>query len=352
MSYTDRKINPNLLVNGNFDIWQRTESVAGPTNGAYAADRFQWTFLGANAVTMASSTDVPTLAESGVLSQKSLHINVTTADTSIIASDIATVRYKMEGYDFAPLAQKPWTLSFWVKATKTGTYSIGARNNGIDRGFATEYTIDTTDTWEKKTVLMAASPSAGSWDYENGVGLYLEWVLMAGTDHHVTAVDTWESANVTASGNQVNGVDSTDNQFRLAQVKVEEGYDATPFTLAGENVGAELALCQRYLYNVVLGANDSVAVGQCISTTSCRGIIVPFPVAMRVAPTMTISAAGDFALNQANNTAEAVTALTMANSSQTYAQLNATVAANMVAGDASRLNDDGGANATMWFAAE
>jgi hypothetical protein len=44
------------------------------------------------------------------------------------------------------------TLSFWVKSTKTGTFIASLYDNDNNRLISKSYTVNTTDTWEKKTI--------------------------------------------------------------------------------------------------------------------------------------------------------------------------------------------------------
>lgn len=149
----------------------------------------------------------------------------------------------MEGYDWSRIAQRTFTLSFWVKSTKTGIFCVSFTNSGSDRSYVAEYTVNVTDTWEKKTVTIAPSPSAGTWLYTNGRGLLINFLLAAGTNFHSTA-DSWQTGFNLSTSNQVNAMDSAANNFKLALIQVEAGDTATPFEIRSR--GEEMALCQRY----------------------------------------------------------------------------------------------------------
>lgn len=236
--------NDNVVINGDFNVWQRGTSFAAATN-TYTADRWRFDIGSTVAVyTLSRSTDVPTLAQSGHLSNYSLLADCTTLDASIAAGDFAHIVHPIEGYVFQRIAQKPFVLSFWVKATKTGIYTI-AFTNSVDRCYVAEYTINTTATWEKKTIVILASPSGGTWNYTNGLGVYLTFNLVMGSTYHTTA-GAWQSTVDFATSNQVNAADSTSNDFRLAQVKIEPGNLATPF--APRLFIEDLRLCQRYYW--------------------------------------------------------------------------------------------------------
>jgi hypothetical protein len=235
-------LNENPIINPCMEIWQRGTSFASITDGAYTADRWQYVKSGAMVHDVAQSTDVPTVVQAGVLFNYSVLVDCTTIDGAIAAGDYCLFGQKIEGYNWRYLAQRQFTISFWVKATKTGTYCVGFKN-ASDRSYVAEYTINTTDTWEYKTLTVSASPSTGTWDYTNGAGLYLWFVLAGGSTYHTTA-NAWQNGNYFATANQVNACDNVANNFRITGVKLEVGASAT--TLRLRHFQHELALCQRY----------------------------------------------------------------------------------------------------------
>ena len=233
----------NLVINGDFNIWQRGTSFAAIANGTYTADRFSYHKVGDMVHTVSRNTDVPTQAQSGHKSSYSLKVDCTTIDAAIAAGDYCFISHKIEGYGMQAVMGKWATISFWVKATKTGTYCFAMRNSAGDKTWISEYTVSSSDTWEKKTITVNFSDSTGTWLYTNGVGLICSWALATGSTFQSTA-DSWLATNDWATSNQVNATDSTDNNFFLSQVKFEIGNIATPFV--PRHFGEELALCQRY----------------------------------------------------------------------------------------------------------
>jgi len=256
--------NRNAIINGDFNIWQRGTSFAAIASGAFSADRFVYHTVGTSINTISRDTDVPTQVESGYKSNYSLKLDVTTIDSSIAVDDFVLIRQTLEGFNFAPFMGKNVTLSFWVKAVKTGIYCVYFQNFGADRSYVVEYTINSASTWEKKTITLNFSDSGGVWNYINGVGLHVSWVLAAGTTYQTTA-DTWQTGDYKATSNQVNGVDNTDNNFWLAQVQLELGDTATDFD--HRPIVEELALCQRYY-------EKSYAYGTYAGATTEAGSIV------------------------------------------------------------------------------
>ena len=279
--------NKNAIINGDFNIWQRGISFASVANSNYTADRWEYSKTGAMVHTITRSTDTPTVAQAGKVFNYSLKIACTTPDASIAASDIAYISQKIEGFNFLPLAQKTNTYGFWVKAVKIGTYCI-AYGNEVDKSYVAEFTINASNTWEYKTITIAASPSAGTWDYTNGLGLKAYFVLAAGSSFQTTK-DAWQNGVFVSTSNQVNACDSTSNDFYLCGVQLESGSVATPFE--NRTIQEELALCQRYFETTYdqVAAGTITLVGRYTAVVSDNGaIIIPFKVPKRVAPSCSI----------------------------------------------------------------
>ena len=283
----------NLLIGGNFSTnpWQRGTSFSGVGSGDYVADRFRWRKAGIAAVTISKTADAPTVAEAGIFTEHCLHVDVTGADGSVGVNDNNRVLNVIEGYDWAQIAQRAFTVTFWVKSTKTGIFCVYFKNSAT-YSYIAEYTVNTTDTWELKTVNVSASPAAGTWNYTNGFGLEVGFSLAVGTTYQTTA-DAWNAGNFYATANQVNALDSTSNNFKIALIQVEEGSAATPFEVRSR--ADELALCQRYYqktYNQGInpGANTGTGTISYFTQTagvSAHSIMWNRPVTMRDTPTMT-----------------------------------------------------------------
>lgn len=288
-------INENLMIGGNFDTnpWQRGVTFATVATGTYTADRFSWIQSGAGVVTVKRTADAPTVAEAGLLGTYCLDVDVTTADGTIAVGDYYALNYKMEGYDFAQIAQRSFTVSFWVKSTKTGIFCFACRNSGTDRSYVAEYTINAADTWEHKIITVSASPSAGTWDYTNGIGLDMTWAIACGTTLGSGTLDTWDSNNMIATTNQVNGMDLDTNNFKVDFIKIEQGTQATAYE--PELFSIVLEKCQRYYeksYNLsdypgtATTATGAISTINANSTTQILGLVGQFAVKKRTTPTI------------------------------------------------------------------
>lgn len=268
----------NAIINGAFDIWQRGTSFASPTTSSYSADRWRIDHSTTGAFTVSRSTDVPTVAEAGVLANYSLKIDCTTAEAGVAAGEYANIYQPIEGYVWRNFAQRALTLSFWVKSPKTGTHYGFVLNSTTDRTFVFSYSVSAADTWEKKTVSITASPSAGTWDYTTGIGALVGFSLVAGGDYDNGVVGEWSSTFATAGSSPPNLLDNTANNFHLALVQLEVGPVATDFEIRPHPL--ELDLCRRY-YQTGVGYWVFGAVG----TTYAHNFQAVFSPTMRGTPT-------------------------------------------------------------------
>ena len=155
--------------------------------------------------------------------------------------------YKKERHnDFAKIAQRKSFLGFWVYATKIGTYCVSILNGAADQSYVYEYTVNTTNTWEYKQIPIAATPSSGTWDYVNGVGLRIYWAISAGSTYQTATTGQWIAGDFRATANQVNGTDSTNNNFRLTGVTLNSGQAPKKYRLP--DIRKELTGCYRYYW--------------------------------------------------------------------------------------------------------
>ena len=285
----------NVVINGGFDFWQRNTSFAAIANNIYHADRFHYIKTGVMVQTIARSTDVPTSSNSTY----SLLSTVTTIDASIAAGDYTGILQHIEGNVLRSFKSKKMVMTFWVKAFKTGTYCVSLRNGTATRSLVLEYTVNASNTWEKKTVRFTHDAS-GTWSYDTAIGLTAVFVIASGSTFNTTA-NTWQNGQFFATANQVNGVDSVSNTFQLADICMVEDNDGQTrvpeFMYAGRDVFEELQLCQRYYWVQSAGGNGFIGPAHSTVGVYLTGNFSP---SMRTGPIMS-GQTGTFAINNVAN---------------------------------------------------
>jgi hypothetical protein len=276
----------NLIINGAMNVAQRGTTHTLTSNASlYGIDRWRLTKVNMDELVLGydQSSEVPT----GQGFEKSLLVNVDTAETSLIANEYSYLRYPAEGQDLQQLAYgsssaKSLTLSFWVRSSVTGDYGILVYNSGADRGYTPKYTVNAANTWEKKTITISGDTS-GSFNHDNTLGLGLYFNLGSGSDFYGNGTESWgayDNGQLTVP-TQVNLHATQNNKFYITGVQLEVGSVATEFE--HRSYGEELTLCKRYYQE--LNPDERIVGGQ----GSTRVFVYHLPVEMRADPEHTVT---------------------------------------------------------------
>lgn len=229
----------NLIKGGDFtaNTWGRGTTFTSVVDGTETAIGWLWLQpVGVGAVSILKTADAPTMAQAGIYTQHCLHVDVTTADTDLTTNtDYYGISQRISGLDtgflgFGQTGARPLTVSFWVKSTVTGVFFFSIGNSALDRSYCTQYTVTTTDTWEKK-ILVIPPDVTGTWLNTSGIGLRCYWTIASG-DTYLFTPDVWGAGDVrvgAALASRANGMSSTSNNFKLALVQIEEGTGASVF---------------------------------------------------------------------------------------------------------------------------
>ena len=273
----------NRIINGDMRIDQRNAgaSITLSTTTQYPVDRFA-SFKGTSGATVTAQQS--STAPTGFVN--SIVYTVSTG-SSPAAGDINGFWQQIEGTNVSDLAwgsasALPITVSFWVRASVTGTYSFSLNNSAVDRFYVATYTVNSANTWEYKTIAIAGDTS-GTWLRTTGVGIQIVWDLGYGSNFNGTA-GSWGSSTIRRTSGSVQLVANTGATLYITGVQLESGSVATPFER--RPFGTELMLCQRYYQTVRACAQDNGAA----ASTKAYTIPVNFNVAMRAAPTITYTA--------------------------------------------------------------
>jgi len=232
----------NRIINGAMAISQRNgTSTITPVNGDYGVDRWTFGLAQSSKLTSAQTTTAPAGFNFSTLITSS-------SSYTPLTNDLFRFTQLIEGFNFADLGfgtanVKTFTLSFWVRSSLTGTFGGSLQNNNNDRSYPFTYTINAADTFEYKTVTVAGD-TTGTWvGATNGIGLYVNFSMGAGSGRLGTA-GSWQAAGYYGATGQVNLVATSGATWYITGVQLEVGTQATGFEY--RQFGQELALCQRY----------------------------------------------------------------------------------------------------------
>ena len=309
----------NMIINGGMIVSQRGTGTLTVSNSGqnYQVDMYRGRANGGGQFSIQQVIDAP----SGTGLYNSLKLQVTTADTSIGNTDYYEVIQYIEGSSLLPTeyggsGAKTCTLSFYVKSNVTGTHTGAIGNEGNNRGFGFNYTINSANTWERKTITIPGD-TTGTWNKNNSVGAKIIFSLGIGANFATANVSTWEARETMGTDDGQNLIASTSNNLYLTGIQFEVGNIATTFE--HRSIGDELLRCKRYYYqeyrNGSTGGNGAGIFAMGMTANSSSGSIyatMNHPVEMRAAPTATFS--GTFAAHRFGVAINQITAANMSGS--------------------------------------
>lgn len=264
--------NKNLVINGDFQVWQRGTSFNYNFNTDWTADRW-WVYCpGATSGTLEQSTDVPP----GQTFTHSFYFNINAA-----CSAGTNIELTKPGNNSQFKVGSTWTLSFWIKSPTYVTNPLilprfrdshANGNNSVNAVVAFPTFTCPTNTWTKivKTFTITGTAAATNKTLE------------------------LEFSNIPA-GTKITGL-----QF-------EKGAVVTPFE--HRLAATELVLCQRY-FQVIGGQVSYQRFGMGYLYSSTGGYFtVPYKVTMRAAPSLSYN--GSFRISNGSGSNPTVTSLSV-----------------------------------------
>jgi len=254
----------NKIYNGKMDVDQRNSgSSVTLTNNltTYIVDRFSVQPVNMDEATDMSAQQVDDGPDGFA---HSLKVTTNTAESAIAADEFVDVFQKMEGQDFQDLAYntsgaKDITMSFYIKSSITGTFgfTIYRDEPGTDRIVNKTYTINSANTWERKTITIAGDTDRAV-NNTNTSDWWNVWHLAVGSNYDSATSSTWANYTTTnwGGGHAQDGVVTTAGAtWQITGVQLEVGSQATAFEHRSH--GEELALCQRYYFVLADGSTAS-----------------------------------------------------------------------------------------------
>ena len=280
------------IINGAMVIDQRNAgaSVSVTTSNIFGVDRWKFDDISPSTYTVQRSSVAP-----AGFSFSSL-ITVGTGAASTADSYVRIIQ-NIEGFNTADLGwgtanAQTVTVSFWVRSSIAGTYCFGLQNATTNYSYPVNYTINSANTWEYKTITVIG-PTAGTWiGATNGIGILCTWDLGSGSNWNGTNA-IWQNGNTWKTSSQTAFTATSGATFYITGVQLEVGSTATSFDY--RPYGTELQLCQRYYQQI----NGNASVGTAAYGMMGSGIVfnstsadisIPLKVSMRTTPTLTQSA--------------------------------------------------------------
>ena len=283
----------NILINGDYSIYQRAQQTTGVgASAAYpTADRWVINPSTEGRLTMTAGTaDAP--AESNVTT--SLKLACTTADTSVGGDQFCLLDQRIEGQNLQHVKKgtsgaKQLTASFWVKGNASATYVAELYDNDNARQVSKSFSV--TSSWSKVELTFPAD-TTGAFGNDNGSSLFFQiWLLGGSIFTSGTLSETWTSVtNANRAVGISNFFSSTSNEFYITAVQLEVSDVATEFEYITKQEAS--MLCYRYYYR--MEDQSSPMYGTTYNGNSAdRGFVFwSTPVPMNHTPSTTQTVAG------------------------------------------------------------
>jgi len=223
--------NKNVIINGDFDIWQRGTT---QTSSGYGSED-RW-YNGNVGSTKVHSRQEFTVGQTDVPNNPQYYSRTVVA--SVAGAGNYAIKYQ-NIENVSTFAGETVTVSFWAKADAnknivSSFYQYFGSGGSAASAAITPTTHSLTTSWQKFTVTAAIPSISGK---TVGVNNFLQPVFWLEAGSNLDA-DT-------------NSLGQQSGTFDIAQVQLEKGSTATDFE--HRSVGEELALCQRYYQHLVLG---------------------------------------------------------------------------------------------------
>lgn len=274
----------NRIINGDFlidDYNSGAETIANVSK--YTINRWKAGITQANKITTQRIT-------SGAMPRDTrsyLRVKIASAIASPVSVDYFGMLQYIEGinlydFNFGTADASPVTLSFKVRCSVAGTYSISLVNGANNRSYVTTYTINLANTWEDKSITIPGDV-AGTWDKSTGVGCTVSFTLGVGSNYITSTTDTWLSGLIYMVSGSTQLISNLNATFDITNVQLEKGSVATSYEVI--DIVTQRMRCERY-YQICFANTRgySPGAGNIIET------VVQTRCVMRATPTASINA--------------------------------------------------------------
>jgi len=341
----------NFIINGGMDIWQRgtTFSLTTANTAYYTADRWSALCTASGQATVSQvSPNITTTSTTSQVMTVNATVTITVGTGLIIAPGNGVQIYYagnasgMNGtvtsynsstgvlvsyisfYWGTPGTYSSWTVTIEPIGFK---YALRHQRNSASTGTGTHYVLQPLETINSiplanQTVTVSFWAKAGSNYSASSSLLTANFFVGFGTDQspynsgysgltdiaaiNVTLTTSWQrfsySVTVNPSVTELSpgfsyaptGTAGAADYFDITGVQLEIAPQATPFSRAGGSIGGELALCQRYYWQITGNASSITPIAAAfLSSTTTAQAYLQLPVTMRIAPTWSYSAIAD-----------------------------------------------------------
>jgi hypothetical protein len=279
----------NRIINGDMRIAQRGTSnvLAGSIAvNSYLIDRF---CVSENITTGSITQLQSSLAASdtpyqvGFRNYMNVYVNSACTNFGYIQPSQFIEGYNLQDLNWGTSYGSPITLSFWFRTNVSGgVFNVAINQYGVGTNNYVATFSPLQGAWQYFTFTIPPPPNGTSWGTGTGgnITLYIGG-LSSGL---ISTVNAWNASSVVSAYGSTNWFLTAGNFINFTGVQLEKGTVATGFEQ--RPFAQELALCQRYYYQMSAALSASHVLGTGYAgSSSIAYIMIQHPVAMRVQPT-------------------------------------------------------------------
>jgi len=252
----------NVLINGDFKIWQRGTLTFDGTAYRYTADRWQAVRGGFAA---GQSLTRQTASLDGFQ-----YCTRVARDSGNTSTAILYLAQTVETANSIQFQNKPVTLSFYARAGANYSAASSALNVRVATGTGTDQNHFNGGFSNETNIIDSNVTLTTTWQRFFLYGSAASTTTQLGLTFLFTPVGTAGAADY----------------FEITGVQLEQNTQPTPFEQ--RPIGVELALCQRYYWMAANGLGKTIMSASYFISSQFYGVI-SFPVAMRIPPSLDAS---------------------------------------------------------------
>ena len=288
----------NRIINGDMRVDQRNggATLSPAAHGSFPVDRTL--VVRVSAATMNVGQSNIAYAVPGF--KYALKSTVATASATIATSDVSTLYAQtVEANNLSDLMQgtssaQPFVVSFWMFSTIAHTFYLSIRNSTPSRSYVTPV-VASANTWRYYSFAIPGDTTSTGWSQDGaGRGIDVFITTGVGSSRLTSTANQWQNGDLWGLTSDNTFINVAGAYTLVTGVQIEKGTIATPFEF--RPYALELQLCQRYFYK--WGGVTKQIVGWGFSDyTNNRGeALLQYAQTMRGTPTITSSAAANFAV--------------------------------------------------------
>jgi hypothetical protein len=251
----------NVVINGDFKVWQRGTSFTVTTGSPYTADRWCVTLGGAANFSVSRQT----ASLDGF--QYCLRLQRTAANTNTSALYLSQ---PVETVNSVPLANKQVSFSFYARAGANFSAASSALNVRIVTGTGTDGNYLAATLTGQALQLDTTATLTTSWQRFTYSVLIPSGVNQVQPVFFYTPVGTAGAADY----------------YEITGVQLEQNYQPTPFEQ--RPIGVELALCQRYYWRTINSSLYGLIMVGGVEAPTAAAVGCGLPVTMRATPSIAL----------------------------------------------------------------